>query len=313
MSVDDLRPADDRADDRADSRADDWAGAYADARPLPTDVPGVLIYPEAFERIVSGLRAGIRTLAADEPFRRLAIPPVISRRTIERAGYVASFPQLLGTVHSYGGTAREWGVLAPLTEDGGEWHVDQRISDLVLLPAACYPVYASLAGQSLTEPARFAVEANCFRQEASSEPGRLRSFRMSELVTVADEAHCLQWRDHWLNRVADWLGSMSLKVSVEEADDPFFGPGRRLYQAAQRAQQLKFELRVPVAEDLVQAVASANYHKDHFGQAFGFECAGAAGQTACTAFGLERIALALINAHGPRLGDWPETVTAALV
>jgi seryl-tRNA synthetase len=283
-----------------------------DARPLPTDAPGVMIYPEAFETILAALRRGIAGLAADEPFRRLAIPPVISRRTIERAGYVASFPNLLGTVHSYGGTPKEWSKLGPLAEPGGEWHVDQRISDLVLLPAACYPVYATLAGQSLDRPAKFAVEADCFRQEASSETGRLRTFRMVELVTAADEEHCVQWRGKWLDRVAGWLSGLGLKVEVEEADDPFFGAGRKLYQAAQRAQKLKFELRVPVAEDLAQAVASANYHKDHFGETFGFQAGGGTGQTACMAFGLERIALALINAHGPRPGSWPAAVTTAL-
>jgi seryl-tRNA synthetase len=280
---------------------------------LATDVPGVLLYPEEFERIVAMLRAGIGTLAADEPFTRLAIPPVISRRTIERAGYVASFPQLLGTVHSYPGDAKHWsGKLAPLIEEGGDWHAEQRISDLVLLPAACYPVYATLAGRELAAPGKFHVEAHCFRQEATSETGRLRTFRMVELVTAADEEHCIAWRAHRLDRVAAWLDSMQLKVSVEEADDPFFGPAKKLYQAAQRAQKLKFELRVPVDGDLVQAVASANYHKDHFGEAFGFTCGGAPGQTACTAFGIERIALALINAHGPRTAGWPAPVVAAL-
>ena len=298
MSDDDLQPAGGDTDQ--------------DARPLPTDVPGVMIYPEAFEAIMAMLRRGIAGLAADEPFRRLAIPPVISRRTIERAGYVASFPNLLGTVHSYGGTPKEWTRLAPLAEQGGEWHVDQRISDLVLLPAACYPTYATLAGQDLDRPAKFAVEANCFRQEASSETGRLRTFRMVELVTAADEEHCVGWRGRRLDQAAEWLSGLGLKVEIEEADDPFFGAGRKLYQAAQRAQKLKFELRVPVADDLVQAVASANYHKDHFGETFGFRAGGAVGQTACMAFGLERIALALINAHGPRLGGWPTAVTAAL-
>ncbi len=286
----------------------------AAATPLTTDAPGVLLYPEAFETIVAMLRTGITRLSADDPaaFTRLTIPPVISRRTIEQAGYVASFPHLLGTVHSYAGDAKRWGKLAPLAEEHGEWYVDQQISDLVLLPAACYPTYATLTGRDLDTPARFHVEGNCFRQEATSETGRLRTFRMVELVTAGDEEHCVSWRARWLERVAEWLESMSLKVAIEEADDPFFGPGKKLYQAAQRMQKLKFELRVPVDGDLIQAVASANYHKDHFGEAFGFTADGVVGQTACTAFGIERIALALINAHGPHPDRWPTALSAAL-
>lgn len=282
-----------------------------DGRPIPTDVAGVYLYPESFERIIALLRAGIVTLAAAEPVRRLVIPPVISRRAIEHAGYVKTFPQLLGTVHSFGGTSKEWGRLAPLIEEGGEWHSDQRISDLVLLPAACYPVYASLSGKTLAEPAKFAVDATCFRQEATSEIGRLRSFRMAEIVTAASEEYCLRWRGQWLDRVAAWFTAMGLRVTVEVADDPFFGPGRKLFQAAQRVQELKLELKVPVDGDTVQAIASANYHKDHFGEVYGFHAGGALGHTSCMAFGLERIALALINVHGPWTEQWPADVLAA--
>jgi seryl-tRNA synthetase len=284
----------------------------ADARPVPTGAPGVYCYPEAFEQLLADLRTGIAALADDEPFRRLAVPPVIARRTLEQAGYIASFPQLLGTVHSYAGTPREWAALAPLTTEGGPWHQRQEITDLVLLPAACYPVYASLAGRELAAPVRFAVEASCFRQERTTETGRLRSFRMAELVTAGTEEHCLDWRERWLDRMADWLTGCSLKPSIEVADDPFFGATAKLYQAAQRRQQLKYELRVELEEGLVQAVASANVHKDHFGEAFGFTSDGATGQTACAAFGLERIALALLHVHGPDPQDWPVAVREAV-
>jgi seryl-tRNA synthetase len=283
-----------------------------EATPWATDAPGVPLYPEPFEWIVEGLRRSIGRLAADEPFRRLAAPPVLSRRTVERAGYVGSFPHLLGTVHSYGGDARRWAGLAPLAEQGGDWHTDQRISDLVLLPAVCYPVYEHLAGRELAGPARFLIEGRCFRQEATSETGRLRSFRVIDMVAAGEPRQCLLWRDRRLEQAADWLASLALKVSVEPADDPFFGAGRKLFQAAQRAQELKYELRVPVDGDLVQAVGSANLHKDHFGAAFGFTAANAPAHTACIGFGLERIALALINAHGPRPADWPAEVRAAL-
>ena len=284
-----------------------------DATPIPTEAAGVVLYPAPFEAVVGMLRRGIDALASAEEFPRLAIPPVVARSLVERAGYVRAFPQLLGTVHSFAGTPAEWKALSPQAVEGGEWHTEQRLSDLVLLPAACYPVYAGLAGRELAEPERFAVEGQCFRQEATSEPGRLRSFRMVELVTAGTERHCLAWRGVWLERVAGWLERMSLKVEVEVADDPFFGPARRVFQAAQRAQELKYELRVPVADGLVQAIASANFHKDHFGEVFGFTSGGATGNTACTAFGIERIALALLHAHGSSPAAWPESVISAVI
>jgi seryl-tRNA synthetase len=283
-----------------------------DASPIPTEAAGVVLYPAPFEAVVALLRRGIDALASVEDFPKLAIPPVVARSLVERAGYVQAFPQLLGTVHSFAGTAAEWKALTPEAVEGGNWHTAQQLSDLVLLPAACYPVYAGLSGRELAEPQRFAVEGQCFRQEATSEPGRLRSFRMVELVTAGTEEHCLAWRGTWLERVAGWLEGMSLKVGIEVADDPFFGPARRLFQAAQRAQELKYELRVPVADGLVQAIASANFHKDHFGDVFGFTSGGAVGNTACTAFGIERITLALMHAHGAYPSEWPESVLSAI-
>src|SRR5207247_852949 len=83
--------------------------------------PGVYLFPAGFEQVIGLLRTGIAAMAAAEPFRRLAIPPVISRRTIEQAGYVKAFPQLLGTVHSFPGDSRAWARLAPRAEVGGDW------------------------------------------------------------------------------------------------------------------------------------------------------------------------------------------------
>jgi seryl-tRNA synthetase len=287
--------------------------AAATGLPLPTSAPGVYLYPESFERVITALGTGIDGLAAGSAYTRLHIPPVIARATIEHAGYVSAFPQLLGTVHSFAGTPREWTALASLADGTGAWNAQQQIGDLVLLPAACYPVYATLTGADLAErPALFHVDATCFRQEASAETGRLRSFRMVELVTAGSPEHCAQWRAGWLDRIPRWLGDLGLDVSVDVADDPFFGPGRKLYAAAQRMQELKFEFRVPVADGLVQAVASANLHKDHFGEAYGFRSGEESGHTSCMAFGLERIALALLHRHGPDPDAWPAEVRSGL-
>jgi seryl-tRNA synthetase len=53
------------------------------------------------------------------------------------------------------------------------------------------------------------------------------------------------------------------------------------------------------------AVASCNYHKDHFGALFDVRAAGEVAHTACTAFGLERLALAVLHRHGTDAGSWP--------
>lgn len=283
------------------------------ALPLPTAASGVVLRPGAYERIIALLHRAIGRLGADESPRELGIPPVIARGTIERAGYPASFPHLLGTVHRFTGDAAQWSALSELVETGGDWQRTHQPSDLVLLPASCYPVYASLEGRELDRPHAYHVLGTCFRQEATSEAGRLRSFRMSELVAIGDAEHCEAWRDRRLEQVADWFRALGLKVTIQNADDPFFGAGSRVYKAAQRRQRLKFELCAPLEGDLVQAITSANWHKEHFGEAFGISVGGAPANTACMGFGIDRIALALLHAHGPHPDRWPADVTAALV
>jgi seryl-tRNA synthetase len=61
------------------------------------------------------------------------------------------------------------------------------------------------------------------------------------------------------------------------------------------------------------AVASFNYHQEHFASVYGLELAdGSEAHTACLGFGLERITIALLNRHGFDLSAWPAQVSEAL-
>jgi seryl-tRNA synthetase len=85
-------------------------------------------------------------------------------------------------------------------------------------------------------------------------------------------------------------------------------------KATQREQGLKFELVVPItSRERPTAVASSNYHLDHFGLAFDIRTAdGAVAHSACIGFGLERIALALFSTHGMDPDLWPHDVRSVL-
>jgi seryl-tRNA synthetase len=280
------------------SDADSAAGSRRPAGPRPTAAAGVALFPAEFELIIADVRAQIEALAHDEPFVTMGAPPVIARSTVEQAGYVREFPHMLGTVHTFQDPAATWLQLRPEAKPGGDWHHRQRVTDVVLTPAACYHIYPHVAGTQLDASLRFGIESYCYRHEGSSEVGRLRSFRMRELVYIGAPDDCVAWRDHWRERVASWLAGLGLDVRSEVASDPFFGPGARLMRDSQVRDALKLELTVPVAEGQRQAVASANCHKDHFGATFDITtAAGQVAHSACTAFGLERIALALVHAR----------------
>lgn len=137
---------------------------------------------------------------------------------------------------------------------------------------------------------------------------------MRELVRAGEPEEVRGWRDQWVERLRSWLAGLGLEATVEPATDPFFGPAERLMAPSQREEELKWELLVPLSDrEAPTAVASCNYHKEHFGEAFRFECAGGyPAHSACVAFGLERLALALVAAHGSDLRAWPPDVTRAL-
>jgi seryl-tRNA synthetase len=97
------------------------------------------------------------------------------------------------------------------------------------------------------------------------------------------------------------------------AADPFFGRAGRLLAASQREQALKFEILAPVRGPEPTAIASFNYHRDHFAATYGITMEdGEVAHTACLGFGLERVVLALLAEHGYALAEWPAEVRREL-
>ena len=117
----------------------------------------------------------------------------------------------------------------------------------------------------------------------------------------------------WRDRAVELLRGIGLAVDFEVATDPFFGRTGRFLAASQREQELKFEVSVQVAGPEPTAVASFNYHEDHFTSIYGIELAdGTRAQTACLGFGHERIVMALLRTHGLDVDGWPEEVRREL-
>jgi hypothetical protein len=70
---------------------------------------------------------------------------------------------------------------------------------------------------------------------------------------------------------------------------------------------LKREVIVPLGDgESSLAVASLNDHELHFGQAFDLRLEdGEPASSACAAFGLERLLLAVLVQHGLEAANWP--------
>jgi seryl-tRNA synthetase len=141
----------------------------------------------------------------------------------------------------------------------------------------------------------------------------MQMFHQREIVRIGEPESVLAWRDLWRTRTVELLGAIGLDPVMDVASDPFFGRSGRMLAASQREQELKFEALVQIAGPEPTAVASFNYHQDHFASAYGIELAdGSAAHTACLGFGVERIALALLRAHGLEPDRWPAEVRSEL-
>jgi seryl-tRNA synthetase len=280
-----------------------------------TGVNGVYGRTALFEKVVDGL-AGLITGHRERNTEVLRFPPVINRAHIEKAGYLHSFPNLLGAVSCLCGDEAEIRAAVDRPSKDGGWTAALKATDLVLTPAACYHIYPLVAtrGRIPATGLLFDVACDCFRHEPSQNVDRLQSFRMREYVCIGSPQQASDFRDRWIKQgqaIADRLG---LKHSIAPASDPFFGRAAKLMADSQVEQALKFELLIAVrSEDQPTACMSFNCHRDHFGTKWSLrDEAGDVAHTACAAFGMDRLALAMFATHGTEIRDWPITVREAL-
>ncbi len=283
--------------------------AFAAALFQPMGADGVYARTGLFVHVMERLDALISTLrpAGAEILR---FPPVMSRADLEKSGYLGSFPNLLGCVCALHGTPTE--IEAVVRAGDGSWTGALRPADLVLAPAACYPVYplAASRDKAPTGGAFFDVACDCFRREPSKMLDRLQSFRMREYVCIGAAADVIGFREAWIASGQALAASLGLAAKIAPANDPFFGREGRVKAVSQLQQALKFELLVPIyGADKPTACMSFNIHRDHFGTVWGLRDAeGGVAHTGCAAFGMDRLTLALLWTHGTTLSAWPSEV-----
>jgi seryl-tRNA synthetase len=295
--------------------APDLLGALAESLWRPMGVDGVYGRTGAYEAIVEKLAAFI-SQARDPHAEIMRFPPVMSRRDLEKNGYLKSFPNLLGCVCALHGSEADIRAAAGRAEQGDDWTQALSSADLVLTPAACYPIYpiAARLGPAPRGGYCFDVAADCFRHEPSRDIDRLQSFRMREYVCIGSADEVSAFRERWIERAKGMTETLGLPYSIAPASDPFFGRTGQMMAVAQIQQALKFELLIPVrAEDSPTACMSFNYHRDHFGVTWGLrDHAGDVAHTGCIAFGMDRLAVALFRTHGIDPQTWPVKVKEAL-
>lgn len=283
---------------------------------LDSGVPGVYGHGAVFEDVRLRLADLLTRIARERGAERLRFPPLLPRRQLESSGAMASFPHLVGSVYAFEGDETQSAIQSARAEAHADWSAFQQMTDLALVPAACYPVYPAIAARGRLPRSGVFVDAGgawVFRHEPSSDPTRAQIFHQHELVRIGDPDLVTAWCGSWVDLGFEILRGLGLDPRREVANDQFFGRRGRLMARWQRAQALKIELLVRIAGPEAVALASFNYHRDHFGSVYGIELGdGSVAHSACVGFGHERIVLALLSTHGLDPAAWPSAVRAAL-
>jgi seryl-tRNA synthetase len=275
---------------------------------IPMGVPGLYARGGELAIVIERIDHMVTAASREFDFEIMRFPPVFARGHYEQLSHIRNFPDLMGSVHTFTGAERQHRELLETFDRKEDWTRELRPAAVMLIPAGCYPLYPIVAGSTLTAGGRrFDTEGFVFRHEPSEDPARMQIFRMREYVRLGTPEQALEHRDYWLEKGPEMFALVGLKVKKVVASDPFFGRGGKLQKAMQVEQALKHELVYPICSiEKPTAISSCNYHVDTFGVEFGIKTAGGTpAHSACAAFGLERIALALFKTHGLRLDGWP--------
>jgi seryl-tRNA synthetase len=277
---------------------------------IPSGVRGVYGRSGTFEHVIDQFEHLVTKHGAFQKAEVMRFPPIFNRATYTSINHIHNFPDLMGSVHSFMGKDREHAEMIRTFESGGDWTKDLAPSEVMMVPAACYPLYPTATGTLPPEGRVVDLKTFVFRHEPSDDPARMQIFRQREFVRLGTAEQALGHRDAWLERGQTILRSIGLPVEAVVANDPFFGRGGRMAAATQREQVLKYELVVPICSaEKPTAITSSNLHLDYFGLAFDIKTSdGKPAHTACIGFGLERIALALFKIHGFDPARWPQAV-----
>ncbi len=246
-------------------------------------------------------------------------PAMIDADTLHKCGYFDSHPNavtFVGNVIEDFDAIEEFrranscseGALLPKQD-----HI--HIDGMCLNPAACFPCYPTLTGQSFDEGQCYTWLGRVFRYESRNINGldRLYEFNVRELVFVGDEDYVRGVRAKALPVVEELAAFMDIDCQVQTATDPFFATVSAAKKFWQASQEVKNEIKIPALgnDGSVKQLAcgSINLHGNFFGKRFGFTCKnGEPAQTGCVGLGIERWVLAAFTQHGFDEMRWPDAV-----
>ena len=283
---------------------------------------GACIYRGLMAELFASLDAEFRRQALALGVEEHRFPSLIDLNTLQRAGYLESFPHQLNFLSHLPeqteiierfkarAVAADRPVAVPLDDTCAS-------PACAMSPTVCYHFYHANAGRILAEGMLGVTAASpCYRYEGKPTTGlrRLREFTMREIMFLGTAEDVVASRERLCDCLKRMLELCRLQSVLETASDPFFlddGDKRRLFQMSF---DLKYEARAYLPDDEAWlAIGSVNHHLDHFGRAFDITLpSGEPAHSCCLGFGLDRWCLAVFAQYGLDPECWPTGLRALL-
>lgn len=231
----------------------------------------------------------------------------------ERGGYFESFPHYI----SFQATlCNDISIIEEYSKKGSSSgnllnYIQQ--PENVLRHAACVPVYPFLKDKEIDaeKPICVMVSGKCFRNEGKNcfELARLKEFFMKEYVFIGTSAQALEGIQKATELWKYWIDTFSFNGTIETANDSFFANNYKKLKIFQILGDSKKEFRLWLpGSNSFSAVSSANIHRTHFTKTYNIKSnnENAFCQSSCFAFGVERLAYALLSQKGLEPAKWDE-------
>lgn len=101
---------------------------------LDTGVDGLYGRSGRFEDVIAAFERLIDRTGGSDDAEAIRFPPGMNRAIFEKSGYMKSFPQLAGTIHSFCGCELDHVNLIQCMDAGKDWTKEQEATDIVLTP-----------------------------------------------------------------------------------------------------------------------------------------------------------------------------------
>lgn len=181
----------------------------------------------------------------------------------------------------------------------------------VVRHAACVPIYPMLKDAYIPadSPKYYLISGKCFRNEGANvyELARLNEFYMKEFVCIGTLEQTLDMIKSARALWEEWIDTFNLNCTIETANDSFFASNYKKLKIFQILGDSKQEFRVYIPDgDFFCAVSSSNVHRTHFTKTYNIHNDNSFCQSSCFAFGVERLAYALLSQKGVDIDKWDE-------